>query len=313
MTITTEIEGQKETEGPCCSSDCCPEDKPKPNEVETPAEGIRDALRRAYGGVAAAPANIKGCSASGCSPTPSAALEAAARLGYSSEELGAHGEANLGLGCGTPVADAQLKPGERVLDLGSGAGFDALIARQSVGSSGHVIGVDMTPQMLSRARTHAVTQGVQENVEFREGQIEDLPVCDSSVDVVLSNCVLCLSSDREKVAREAFRVLKPGGRVCWSDVLATSSPDEELQQAMASLGGCGPQAASLDDYQKSLVAAGFVDVAFERKSDLGACFDAGSDPVVKSARSAAGPALWAELSQSVASFSVQARKPASAA
>lgn len=171
------------------------------------------------------------CSSSSCC-TPQAARdprEQGALLGYSPEQLeGLDGRANLGLGCGNPIDRAGLKPGETVLDLGSGPGFDALLAAEQVGAEGRVLGVDMTPEMIDKARKNAARQRTV-NIEFRLGEIEHLPVDDGVVDVVISNCVINLSPDKEAVYQDIFRVLKPGGRICISDVLLNREVPDELK------------------------------------------------------------------------------------
>lgn len=214
---------------------------------------VRAEVRKQYGAVAKTGAS---CAPGCCGPKP----EASRGLGYSSEDLDAVPEgANLGLGCGNPQAIAALREGERVLDLGSGAGFDAFLAAKRVGVRGHVIGVDMTPEMVSRARRNAEAVGAS-NVEFRLGEIESLPVDSSSIDVILSNCVVNLSPDKGRVFAEAFRVLAPGGRLAISDVVCTKPLTPELRAKAELLTGCVTGAAEIADIERWLVGAGFVDV-----------------------------------------------------
>jgi SAM-dependent methyltransferase len=178
-------------------------------------------------------------------------------LGYSTDDVhSAPDEANLGLGCGNPLAIASLKPGQTVLDLGSGAGFDAFLAARAVGPTGRVIGVDMTPEMIARARANARKLAAT-NVEFRLGEIEHLPVADGTVDVILSNCVINLSPEKAAVFGEAFRVLRVGGRLAISDVVAIAPIPIELQAQAEALAGCISGAAHIDDVKRMLAEAGF--------------------------------------------------------
>ncbi len=191
------------------------------------------------------------------------AAEQARALGYSDAELAQAGEGNLGLGCGNPLALARIQPGMTVLDLGSGAGFDAFLAAERVGSGGRVLGVDMTPDMLELARRNASARGAQ-NVEFREGRIEALPVEDASIDLVISNCVINLSTDKAAVFREVFRVLKPGGAVSVSDLVLTEALPASVQQSIEAYVGCVAGASPVGDYLSQLFQAGFTEVALPK-------------------------------------------------
>lgn len=200
------------------------------------------------------------CASSNCcsAGTPGKA-DASSRLGYSEDDLATVPDgANMGLGCGNPQAIAALKPGETVLDLGSGGGFDCFLAARQVGNTGHVIGVDMTPEMISKARINAARNGYG-NVEFRLGEIEHLPVADGSVDVILSNCVINLSPDKEQVYREAFRVLKPGGRLAISDVVAVKPIPAEMRNDFEQYSGCVAGALQVDELERILRTTGFHD------------------------------------------------------
>jgi SAM-dependent methyltransferase len=181
-------------------------------------------------------------------------------MGYSKEEIASVIEgANMGLGCGNPVALASLKPGETVVDLGSGGGFDCFLAAKQVGESGQVIGVDMTSEMITKARKNANKTGTK-NVEFRLGEIEHLPIADNSADLIMSNCVINLSPDKLQVYREAYRILKPGGKLSISDVLATATLPEKIQKNLELVAACVGGAGTFDDTEKILKEAGFQNI-----------------------------------------------------
>ena len=229
---------------------------------------IRQAVRQTYGQIAQADA------ACGCAPNccdsgalPGNAKAVSINLGYAKHQVDAVPDgANMGLGCGNPQAIAALKTGETVLDLGSGGGFDCFLAARQVGESGRVIGVDMTPAMLSKARSNA-QQGGFGNVEFRLGEIEHLPVADASVDVIISNCVINLSPDKRRVFAEAFRVLKPGGRLAISDIVATAELPDEVKRDMALYSGCMAGASLIGELEGALRAAGFESVRIAPKDE----------------------------------------------
>jgi arsenite methyltransferase len=228
---------------------------------------IRNAIRERYGKQIQS-AEKSCCGPSCCSAEPgkdAGVGDRAVALGYRREEIIAVPEdSNLGLGCGNPQAIASLKAGETVLDLGSGAGFDVFLAARQVGDSGYAIGVDMTPDMISRARRNAEESGFH-NVEFRLGEIEHLPVSDNSVDVIISNCVINLSPDKDQVFKEAFRVLKPGGRLAVSDIVATAELPEEAANDLALYTGCMAGASLIGDLKRMLTMAGFSQIRIEPK------------------------------------------------
>lgn len=227
------------------------------------SDQVRNVVRDQYRQVAEVENCACGPSCCGA-PSPQSGSQA---LGYSPEEvLAVPVGANMGLGCGNPQAIANLKSGETVLDLGSGGGFDCFLAAKQVGESGHVIGVDMTPAMVSKARVNAEKGGYR-NVEFRLGEIEHLPVADHSIDVILSNCVINLSPDKERVFADCFRVLKPGGRLAISDVVAFADLPAHVQEDMALLTGCMAGAALISDLEEMLKEAGFQQVRIRPKEE----------------------------------------------
>lgn len=233
---------------------------------------IRDSVREDYRKVAE---NKSVYAGSGCTPEVDSECcapqksnsfnEVSSKLGYSDEELKDVPEgSNLGLGCGNPQAIAALKEGETVLDLGSGAGFDVFLAANEVGKAGKVIGIDMTPKMISKAREN-IGKGDYTNVEFRLGEIEHLPVQDNSIDVIISNCVINLSPEKQKVFNDAFRVLKSGGRLAVSDVVATTELPEKIKNDRALFSGCVAGASTIDEIEKMLKKAGFINVEIKPK------------------------------------------------
>lgn len=237
---------------------------------ERERDKTRAEVRERYAALARAEQPTSCCAPqSSCCGSPDAAATSAA-LGYSDEELASTpAGANLGLGCGNPQAIAALKPGEVVLDLGSGAGFDCFLAARQVGPEGRVIGVDMTPDMLSRARANAQLGG-HRNIDFRLGEIEHLPVADGSIDVILSNCVINLSPDKPQVFHEALRVLKPGGRLAISDVVALGPLPEALKRDIEAYGACISGASQVGELQDMLHAAGFEQIEITIKRDSSA-------------------------------------------
>ena len=200
---------------------------------------------------------------SGCAPTDASAEQVSTIMGYKQEDIKDVPEgANMGLGCGNPVALASLRPGETVVDLGSGGGFDCFLAAKAVGGSGKVIGVDMTPDMINKARSN-IEKIEASNVDFRLGEIENLPIADNTADIIMSNCVINLSPDKQNVYNEAFRVLKPGGRLAISDVLTVAELPENIKNDLALVGACVGGAATIATTRELLEKAGFEDVRIE--------------------------------------------------
>lgn len=234
---------------------------------------IRQNVRSRYKEIALQPLESSSCctpasESSSCCSTAGDYANISAKLGYSSDELTTVPDgANLGLGCGNPQAIAELKPGEVVLDLGSGAGIDCFLASRQVGETGQVIGVDMTPEMVSRTRSNA-TNGGYTNTEFRLGEIEHLPVSNDSVDVIISNCVINLSPAKQQVFDEAYRVLRSGGRLAISDIVTTSELPAEIKNDLGLLySGCISGASSVDEVKAMLNRSGFTEVVVEPKDE----------------------------------------------
>ncbi|WP_266081927.1 arsenite methyltransferase [Haladaptatus caseinilyticus] len=257
------------------------------------AETQRQAVRERYGTIATDESSCCGDSLSCCNDTE---LEGRTeQLGYTADDIDSIADgANLGLGCGNPNAIASLEAGETVLDLGSGGGFDCFLAAEEVGEEGLVIGVDMTPEMIERARSNVDKNDVT-NAEFRLGEIEHLPVADESVDVIISNCVINLSPDKPQVFREAYRALRPGGRLAISDVVMTAPLPAVARNDIESLTGCIAGAATIESLQTMLADAGFEEVQIELKEE--------SDEFIRE---------WddsRDLSDYVVSAAIEGRKP----
>jgi len=222
---------------------------------------VKEYVKKRYGEIAQTRESC--CPSSCCTPS---AEDIALRIGYSEKDLRDTPEASsMGLGCGNPVALASLKEGETVLDLGSGGGIDVFLAAKKVGTIGKVIGVDMTEEMVNRAKATSVKHGYK-NVEFRLGEIENLPIEDGSVDVVISNCVINLSPDKEKVFQEAYRVLKIGGRIMISDIVTEGELPDEVKKSFDAWAGCVAGALQKTQYIKTIRAAGFRKVRIASES-----------------------------------------------
>jgi SAM-dependent methyltransferase len=231
------------------------------------SDEIRLAVRSRYGEIAKKKTSGCGCSthSSCCGSNPVSIEKLSQAFGYTKAQLESAPEgANMGLGCGNPQAIASLKPGETVLDLGSGGGFDCFLAAKSVGESGRIIGVDMTADMVSKARQNAAKLGAK-NVAFRLGEIEHLPVADASVDVIISNCVINLSPEKTNVFREAMRVLKPGGRLAILDVVALQTLPAEIKNDLALISGCVGGTEKIEKIESMLTEAGFEDIKIQPK------------------------------------------------
>ena len=251
----------------CCGDDCCSEpatEKQPATQQLDPAADPRATVRERYGSIAVG--ESAGCCGTSCGCNSGSIEGVLEQIGYSAEQREAiPAEANLGLGCGSPLAFASVAPGETVLDLGSGGGLDVFLAARAVGQNGRAIGVDMTAPMIERARASATKHGYT-NVEFRLGEIEHLPVADSSVDLVISNCVVNLSPDKAQVFREAHRVLAPGGRMMVSDLVLVRDLTPELRRSVDLYVGCVAGASRRDEYLRLIGEAGFSDVEVVKES-----------------------------------------------
>jgi SAM-dependent methyltransferase len=251
----------------CCGASADNDERPSSAGHDT----HRRSVRQAYAQVAKANSEGQACGvgASCCGTSDDSAINTliSTRLGYSQADLDRiPSGADMGLGCGNPKAIAALKPGEVVVDLGAGGGFDCFLAAHEVGPGGRVIGVDMTPDMLSKARANAL-KGRFENVEFRLGEIEHLPVADASADVIISNCVINLSPDKPQVFRDAFRVLRPGGRLAISDVVATVELPEHMRNDAGLIAGCMGNASLIEDLETMMREAGFAQIRIQPKDE----------------------------------------------
>ena len=269
-------------------------------------------VRESYGKIAGTGGSCCGSTPTCCGSTPVASEDLAKHIGYSTEELAALPDgANMGLSCGNPNALAELKPGEVVLDLGAGGGFDVFIAGRKVGPTGRAIGVDMTPEMLAKARQNIATYRERtglDNVEFRLGEIEHLPLADASVDVVISNCVINLSPDKPHVWREIARVLKPGGRVAVSDLALLKPLPPAVAESVEALVGCVAGAVLVSETERMAKEAGLGDIVLKAKSGYIDGMVDWQDPLYQ--KIVAHLPAETKPSDYVTSLEVTARKPA---
>ena len=274
------------------------------------SKDIKDVVKERYGKIAKQGTSCCGSSTS-CCGGPDLVQIISKEIGYSDEELKAVPDgANLGLGCGNPLALSSIREGDTVLDLGSGAGFDCFLAAAKVGKNGRVIGVDMTSEMIEKARENA-KKGNYGNVEFRLGEIEKLPVTDGSVDLIISNCVINLSPDKGKVFQEAFRVLKPGGRIMISDIVLLRELPDAIRNSIEAYIGCVSGAIKKDEYLQKIEGAGFQDVKVMGETSFSVEFIV-NDPTVKAIIEKSGlpPEKVEEIAGSVVSIKVYGVKPA---
>lgn len=295
----------------CCSDSCCggTGGGTGGGAGAAAADAVREKVREGYSKIAQGGCcgpRGGGC----CGPVTFTPEELARAIGYSGAELaGTPESANMGLSCGNPTALASLRPGEVVLDLGAGGGFDCFVAGPKVGASGRVIGVDMTPDMVSKARRNMASYRAQtglENVEFRLGEIENLPVADASVDVVISNCVLNLSPDKRRVWREIARVLKPGGRVAVSDLALLRPLPESVRADVEALVGCVAGAVMVEETWEMAADAGLTGIVLTAKPEYIAAMKGWEDPlyrkIVASLPEGTGPGDY------ITSLDISARK-----
>jgi arsenite methyltransferase len=281
-------------------------------ETVIDSESVRDMVRKGYASIAKnTSAGSCGPGVSCCGSSPQDSQKLARELGYTVEELTALPEgANMGLSCGNPAALAALKPGEVVLDLGSGGGFDVFIAGRKIGPAGRAIGVDMTPDMLAKARQNIASYREQtglDNVEFRLGEIEHLPLADNSVDVIISNCVLNLSPDKQQVWTEMARVLKPGGRVAVSDIALLKPLPAEVLKLVEALIGCVAGAVLASETEKMAQQAGLQNIVLNSKSGYIEAMTSWEDPLYR--KIVEHLPEGAKPSEYITSVEVQARKP----
>ncbi|MFC1859989.1 arsenite methyltransferase [Chloroflexota bacterium] len=268
---------------------------------------IRQAVREGYAKIAVQSGSCC-CSAGSCCGNDNSAQVMSKAIGYSDDEMNTVPEgANLGLGCGNPVAIASLKEGEVVLDLGSGAGFDCFLAANAVGSKGKIIGIDMTPEMVAKARENA-DKGGYTNVEFRLGEIENLPVPDSSVDVIISNCVVNLSPEKNRGFAEAFRVLKPGGRVMVSDIVLLKTLPDEIRNSMEAYVSCIAGAALKEEYIEAMETTGFKDIEIVGETPIAFEYSA-SNSAEGEPKEATAQTANVMVTDSVVSMKISAGKP----
>lgn len=279
---------------------------------ENTSDSLRQLVRQGYAQIAKE--TSEGCCGTGvscCGSTPQEASKLARELGYTVEELQALPEgANMGLSCGNPAALAALRPGETVLDLGSGGGFDIFIAGKKVGPTGRAIGVDMTPEMLAKARgnlAHYRQESGLDNAEFRLGEIEHLPVADHSVDVIISNCVINLSPDKAQVWREVARVLKPGGRVAISDMALLKPLPEEVLKLVEARIGCVAGAVQVSETGRMVQEAGLTDIRLTPKAGYVEALTDWEDPLYQ--KLIALLPAGTKPAEYIASVEVTARKP----